>query len=565
MKSHAQQQNHAIVVPAAKARGKCNVRGLFALLAPIALLAAVAGLSSCAGVTSAASGAGAATAAPTVGILTPSLTTVAFGSILINTSSTLPVTLTNTGTVSVTISAATAAGTGYSISGLSAGQVIAAGQNATFSVQFAPTAAGSPSGTITISSSAPASPLTIILSGTATQTQAQLTISPTSVNFNSVAVGSNNPQTITLTNTGNASLTISASSVSGTGYSISGLSVGHIITAGGNATFSAKFTPTAEGTAVGSISISTNAPNSPATIGLTGIGTQPLVSATPTTGNLGTVVVGSSNSQSIMLSNTGNATLTISQITVTGAGYTVTGLSTATTIAALSSVTFDAVFTPVTASGTVPGSIVLVTNGLPAQLTIPLTGISIAATTVLGASPTSLAFGNVNLTTSTPMTTTITNTGNSNVTITGVNTVGAGFSSSGVSNGLTLTPNQTATLTVMFDPTTAGAVSGASVTIVSNAGGLVIPLSGTGTAAAQDSVSLTWTASSSSDVTGYYAYRSTTEGSGYVKLNPTSPTSTEEYTDSTVESGTTYYYVVTAVDNSDVESDYSAPATAVIP
>jgi hypothetical protein len=565
MKSHAQQQNHAIVVPAAKARGKCNVRGLFALLAPIALLAAVAGLSSCAGVTSAASGAGAATAAPTVGILTPSLTTVAFGSILINTSSTLPVTLTNTGTVSVTISAATAAGTGYSISGLSAGQVIAAGQNATFSVQFAPTAAGSPSGTITISSSAPASPLTIILSGTATQTQAQLTISPTSVNFNSVAVGSNNPQTITLTNTGNASLTISASSVSGTGYSISGLSVGQIITAGGNATFSAKFTPTAEGTAVGSISISTNAPNSPATIGLTGIGTQPLVSATPTTGNLGTVVVGSSNSQSIMLSNTGNATLTISQITVTGAGYTVTGLSTATTIAALSSVTFDAVFTPVTASGTVPGSIVLVTNGLPAQLTIPLTGISIAATTVLGASPTSLAFGNVNLTTSTPMTTTITNTGNSNVTITGVNTVGAGFSSSGVSNGLTLTPNQTATLTVMFDPTTAGAVSGASVTIVSNAGGLVIPLSGTGTAAAQDSVSLTWTASSSSDVTGYYAYRSTTEGSGYVKLNPTSPTSTEEYTDSTVESGTTYYYVVTAVDNSDVESDYSAPATAVIP
>jgi hypothetical protein len=565
MKSHALQQNHATVAPAANARGKCNVRGLFALLAPIALLAAVAGLSSCAGVTSAASGAGASTAAPTIGILTPSLTTVAFGSILINTTSTLPVTLTNTGTVSVTISAATAAGTGYSVSGLSAGQVIAAGQNATFSVQFAPTAAGSPSGTITISGSAPASPLAIILSGTATQTQAQLTISPTSVNFNSVAVGSNNPQTITLTNTGNASLTISGSSVSGTGYSISGLSVGQIITAGGNATFTAKFTPTAEGTAVGSISISSNAPNSPATIGLTGIGTQPLVSATPTTGNLGTVVVGSSNSQSIMLSNTGNATLTISQITVTGAGYTVTGLSTATTIAALGSVTFDAIFTPATASGTVPGSIVIATNGLPAQLTIPLTGISIAATTVLGASPSSLAFGNVNLNTSTPMTTTITNTGNSNVTITGVNTVGAGFSSSGVSNGLTLTPNQTATLTVTFDPTTAGAVSGASVTIVSNAGGLAIPVSGTGTAAAQDSVSLTWTASSSSDVTGYYAYRSTTEGSGYVKLNPTSPTSTEEYTDSTVESGTTYYYVVTAVDSSDVESDYSAPATAVIP
>jgi fibronectin type 3 domain-containing protein len=175
-----------------------------------------------------------------------------------------------------------------------------------------------------------------------------------------------------------------------------------------------------------------------------------------------------------------------------------------------------------------------------------------------------LAFGSVNLSTSTEMTSTITNTGNSNVTITGVNTVGAGFSSTGVAGGLTLQPNQTVTLTVTFDPTAAGAVSGASVTIVSNAGGLVVPLSGSGNAAAQ-SVSLTWTASSSSDVVGYYAYRSTTSGSGYVKLDPTSPASTEQYTDSTVQSGTTYYYVVTAVDSNDVESDYSGQATAVIP
>jgi hypothetical protein len=276
------------------------------------------------------------------------------------------------------------------------------------------------------------------------------------------------------------------------------------------------------------------------------------------------VVVGSSNSQSIMLSNAGNATLTISQITVTGTGYTITGLSTATTIAAQSSVTFDAVFTPATATGTVPGSIVIATNGSPAQLTIPLTGNSIAATTVLGASPTSLAFGAVNLNTSTQMTSTITNTGNSNVTITGVETVGAGFSSTGVASGLTLQPGQTVTLTVTFDPTAPGAVSGASVTIVSNAGGLVVPLSGSGNAAAE-SVSLTWTASSSTDVTGYYAYRSTTSGSGYVKLDPSSPASTEQYTDSTVQSGTTYYYVVTAVDSNDVESDYSGQATAVIP
>jgi bacillopeptidase F len=140
--------------------------------------------------------------------------------------------------------------------------------------------------------------------------------------------------------------------------------------------------------------------------------------------------------------------------------------------------------------------------------------------------------------------------------------VGAGFSASGVSTGLTLMPTQTATLTVTFDPTTAGAVTGASVTVTSNAASLPITLSGTGTAF---QVSLTWSASSSTDVTGYYAYRSTTLGSGYVKLNPSSPASTLQFTDTSIDANTTYYYVVTAVDSSDVESAYSTAATAVIP
>ncbi len=565
MRPQAQRLDSPIVFPSVKARSERNYRGLFALTAPLALLLAVVGLSSCAGVTSAASGTKAEVQdpPPAVGVLTPSVTTVAFGSILINATTSVPVTLTNTGTASVTISAAVASGAGYSVNGLSAGQVIAAGQNASFNAVFAPTTAGSPSGAITITSSAPASPLTIVLSGTATQTQAQLTISPTSENFGTVAVGANNPQTITLTNTGNASLTISVASVSGTGYSISGLSAGQVIGAGLNATFTAKFTPTAGGTVPGNISISSNAPNSPATIALTGTGTQPLASANPTSANLGTVVVGSSNSQTIMLSNSGNATLAFSQVTVTGNGFSVTGPSTSTTIAAGSNATFNAVYTPSGAtSGTVNGSIVLATNGSPAQLTIPLSGAGIAATTQLGASPTSLTFGNTNLNVSTPMPTTITNTGNSNVTISGVSAVGAGFSASGISNGLTLQPNQTATLTVTFDPTTLGTVSGAGVTITSNAGGLLIPLSGAGV---QPSVTLTWSASVSPDVTGYYAYRSTTLGSGYVKLNPNTPASTLQYNDTSVEGGTTYYYVVTAVDSSDVESTYSTPATANVP
>jgi fibronectin type 3 domain-containing protein len=40
---------------------------------------------------------------------------------------------------------------------------------------------------------------------------------------------------------------------------------------------------------------------------------------------------------------------------------------------------------------------------------------------------------------------------------------------------------------------------------------------------------------------------------------------TTAYTDSTVVSGTTYYYVATAVDGSSKESGYSNQAPAVIP
>jgi hypothetical protein len=64
---------------------------------------------------------------------------------------------------------------------------------------------------------------------------------------------------------------------------------------------------------------------------------------------------------------------------------------------------------------------------------------------------------------------------------------------------------------------------------------------------------------------GYYVYRSTLSGSGYAKLNPASTAPTTTYTDSTVQSGVTYYYVVTAVDSGGNESSFSNQSMAAIP
>jgi fibronectin type 3 domain-containing protein len=134
----------------------------------------------------------------------------------------------------------------------------------------------------------------------------------------------------------------------------------------------------------------------------------------------------------------------------------------------------------------------------------------------------------------------------------------------GGSAPVTLTPSQNLTLSVQFSPTAAVTVSG-SISIVSNASGspATVALSGTGVAPVQHSVALTWSASTST-VSGYNVYRSTVSGGPYTKINP-SLVAVLNYTDSTVQSGTTYFYVTTAVDSSSNESTYSNEVSAAIP
>ncbi len=74
-------------------------------------------------------------------------------------------------------------------------------------------------------------------------------------------------------------------------------------------------------------------------------------------------------------------------------------------------------------------------------------------------------------------------------------------------------------------------------------------------------VILNWNDNTEADFNGYNIYRSTTSGSGYVKLN-SSLLSSPDYTDTNVVNGTTYYYVVTAVDTGGLESIYSGEVSS---
>lgn len=298
-------------------------------------------------------------------------------------------------------------------------------------------------------------------------------------------------------------------------------------------------------------------------IALSGTGTQAQIAATPSSAAFGSVVVGNSNSQTITVSNGGNASLTISQAALAGAGFSTSGMTAPMTIAAGKSATFNAIFTP-SSAGTVSGSVTLVSNAPSSPLTIALGGTGVAASSLLAVNPTSLSFGNVNDGTATSLGVTLTNTGNANETISGVNATGAGFSTSGVSAGITLAPNQSTTLTVAFDPATPGAATG-TVTVTSSATNSPATISLSGTGVAPTSVALSWIASTSPDIVGYNEYRGTALGS-YSKLT-SSPFAGTAYTDTTVQSGQhiTYYYVVTAVNSSGVESADSNPVSITVP
>jgi hypothetical protein len=485
-----------------------------------------------------------------------------FGSMVDGQTKSQTFTVTNTGNASLTISQLRVSGAGYSVSGLATPSTVAVGSSATFSAVFAPTTAGSLAGTVSITSNASGTPTTVALSGTGVAASVALTASPNNLSFGNVSAGVSSPKSVTLTNSGNSNLSISQVTVSAKDFSASGITLPLTLTPGQSQTLNVAFDPTADESISGNVTVSTTQGNI-AVIAVSGTGLQAGISMTPSSATLGSVTVGSTGSQTIQLSNTGNAVLTITQANVTGSGFSIAGLSLPLSINPGQSSTFNADFKP-TAAGSASGSITIMSNAGGSPSVIGLSGTGVAATETLSFNASSVSFGNVNDGSSSTQSETITNTGNSNVQISQIAIGGTGYSLTGASAPVTLTPAQSLTFNIIFSPTTAGSLSG-SVTVTSNATGSpsTITLSGTGVTVTPHTVSLSWTASTST-VSGYNVYRSTTNGSGYAKLNSTL-VATVDYTDSAVQNSTTYYYVTTAVDSSGNESAYSNQAQAIIP
>jgi len=156
---------------------------------------------------------------------------------------------------------------------LSLPQTLTAGQSVSFTVTFAPTSAGSASGTFTLTSNAPNPTLSIPLSGTGTN-PATLAVSPTSLPFGSVTIGNSANLTGTLTASG-SNVTVTSGSSNSSEFTLSGISFPVTINAGQSTQFTVTFTPTTSGAASGTITFVSNATNSPTTQSVSGTGMAP--------------------------------------------------------------------------------------------------------------------------------------------------------------------------------------------------------------------------------------------------------------------------------------------------
>src|SRR5438270_1353031 len=254
--------------------GSCRLTILVLLLALVLEVGALSGCAAYTSVSTQSTGSKSLSASPT---------NVSFGSVSVGSTSTQSVTLTNSGSASVTVSQATVSGTAFTVTKGTPLSSIAPGQSATLQIQFAPSSSGNLTGSFTVANDATNSPTTVSLAGTGGATS-QLTASPGSLSFGNVNVGVSPSLGITLTNGGNSNVTISSVNTTGAGYSASGVGSNATLTPGQTTTLNVTFAPTAAGSVTGSVSVASNASNSPATISLSGSGVTQSASGAPICG-----------------------------------------------------------------------------------------------------------------------------------------------------------------------------------------------------------------------------------------------------------------------------------------
>lgn len=326
-----------------------------------------------------------------------------------------------------------------------------------------------------------------------------VTLSPTSVSFAKGTVGTTSgAQSVTLTNSGNASLAISGVAIAGTNagdFSQTNTcpSGSSTLAAGASCAIAVTFTPAASGARTASLSVSDNAAASPQSVSLsgTGVAPAPAVALSPTSLTFGSQALGSTSAaQSVTVTNSGNAALSVSSVAVAGVNandfaQTNTCPISPSTLAAGASCVVSVTFAP-TGGGSRSATLAISDDagGSPQGVALSGTGDAPAASV----SPGSVAFGSQTTgTVSSARSVTLSNSGTAALVISSIGVTGANAGDFGQANTCpaSLAVGASCSISVTFAPSATGSRS-AAVTVVDNDRGSPqsVALSGTGVAPA---------------------------------------------------------------------------------
>jgi hypothetical protein len=301
--------------------------------------------------------------------LSASTTNLSFGNIQAGESSTQSVTLSSTGTSPVTISAITVTGPGFAASGVTTPTTLNPGQTATVALQFTAPLANKYTGTLTIVNNSSQGNLAINMSAAVV---AETAVSNMTCNSASMTGAGSDACTVNLTGAAPAGgLAVGLSS------SNAAVSVPPSVTVAANTT-SATFTASAVSVSSAQMATLTASTNSiVATLGIQLNAATPALSASATTVSFGNVQTGQIATQSVTLTSTGTAPVTITGISVTGSLFSASGITIPSTLNPGQKASLTLQVTPSQASN-YTGALTIASNSAQGNLVVNMSAVGVA-------------------------------------------------------------------------------------------------------------------------------------------------------------------------------------------
>ncbi|HTR99385.1 MAG TPA: choice-of-anchor D domain-containing protein [Bacteroidota bacterium] len=390
------------------------------------------------------------------------------GLVAVGSAKTDSLTVTNTGSTTLTISSVKSSNAVFTAGPASAS--ILAGASRKFGITFAPSATGNQSAYIVFTHNGASSPDTVAATGTAGL--AGFLLNKKSIAYGFVVINRGKPDSVSVTNTGNAPLVISAVTSTSGRFTINPTS--GTIQPGAKGTFSITFTPSTSTAVSAKIIFTHNAPSLKDTVAVSGTGTA----FAPNRRSIafGGVPTGTSRKDSVVVTNAGNTTLTVSAVSSTNGVFTVSPAN--ATIAAAGTAKFYVTFTPPdTASQS--GFVIFTHTGSSSPDTVGVSGTGM--TPGFAVNRKFIPFGTVAIGSPKQDSVTVTSTGNTALVISGVSSGSSLFTVSPASG--TVQPGQSKKFYITFTPST-NTLQYASIVFMHNAPSRrdTLTVSGTGVA-----------------------------------------------------------------------------------